>query len=72
GRYFRWIIVGDTLPQQKLKPASLLIVMKMAAIEPEDALFVGDSRNDVLAAKADGRRHGQMSIRYSCGSTPAE
>ena len=54
GRYFRWIIGGDTLPQQKPDPAALLFVMKMAGIEPEDALFVGDSRNDVLAAKAAG------------------
>ena len=58
GRYFRWIIGGDTLPQQKPDPAALLFVMKMAGIEPEDALFVGDSRNDVLAAKAAGALRG--------------
>jgi phosphoglycolate phosphatase len=32
GRYFRWIIGGDTLPQKKPDPAALLFVMKMANI----------------------------------------
>lgn len=54
GRYFRWIIGGDTLPQKKPDPAALLFVMRMAGIEAADALFVGDSRNDVLAASAAG------------------
>lgn len=65
GRYFRWIIGGDTLPQQKPDPAALLFVMKMAGIEPEDALFVGDSRNDVLAAKAAGVRCAALTYGYN-------
>jgi phosphoglycolate phosphatase-like HAD superfamily hydrolase len=32
GRYFRWIIGGDTLPQKKPDPAALLFVMKMAGV----------------------------------------
>ena len=31
GRYFRWIIGGDTLPQKKPDPAALLFVMQMAS-----------------------------------------
>ncbi|WP_263147493.1 phosphoglycolate phosphatase [Pseudomonas sp. RIT-PI-AD] len=54
GRYFRWIIGGDTLPQKKPDPAALLFVMQMAGVRAEEALFVGDSRNDVLAANAAG------------------
>lgn len=52
GGYFSWIIGGDTLPQQKPNPAALLHVMHLANVTPEQALFIGDSRNDVLAAKA--------------------
>lgn len=71
GRYFRWIIGGDTLPQQKPDPAALLFVMKMAGIEPEDALFVGDSRNDVLAAKAAGVRCAALTYGYNhAGRSP--
>lgn len=50
--YFQWLVGGDTLPQQKPDPAALLWVMKQAGVEPSASLFVGDSRNDVRAAKA--------------------
>ncbi len=50
--YFQWLVGGDTLPQQKPDPAALLWVMGEAAVEPVASLFVGDSRNDVRAAKA--------------------
>ncbi|HSC84207.1 MAG TPA: HAD family hydrolase, partial [Pseudomonas sp.] len=40
GRYFRWIIGGDTLPQQKPDPAALLYVMRLAGVEARQALFV--------------------------------
>lgn len=50
--YFQWLVGGDTLPQQKPDPAALLWVMKQAGTEPSASLFVGDSRNDVRAAKA--------------------
>ncbi len=39
GKFFRWIIGGDTLPQQKPDPAALLFVMKMAGVSAEQALF---------------------------------
>ena len=52
GGYFRWIIGGDTLPQQKPDPAALLQVMHLAGVDAGQALFVGDSRSDVLAARA--------------------
>jgi phosphoglycolate phosphatase len=50
--YFQWLIGGDTLPQKKPDPAALLWVMKQAGVEPSASLFIGDSRTDVLAAKA--------------------
>ncbi|WP_263261129.1 phosphoglycolate phosphatase [Pseudomonas sp. RIT-PI-S] len=72
GRYFRWIIGGDTLPQQKPDPAALLHVMKMAGVNPAQALFVGDSRNDVHAAKAAGVACVALSYGYNHGRPIAE
>ncbi|HEK1687083.1 TPA: phosphoglycolate phosphatase [Pseudomonas putida] len=67
GRYFRWIIGGDTLPQKKPDPAALLFVMKMAGIAPEQSLFVGDSRSDVQAARAAGVKSVGLTYGYNHG-----
>ena len=72
GRFFKWIIGGDTLPQQKPDPAALLFVMKMAGASPADSLFVGDSRSDVLAAKAAGVPCVALSYGYNHGRPIAE
>ena len=72
GRYFRWILGGDTLPQQKPDPTGLLQVMKMAGVAAHEALFVGDSRNDVLAAKAAGVLCVALSYGYNHGRPIAE
>ncbi|MET1077200.1 MAG: phosphoglycolate phosphatase [Pseudomonas sp.] len=72
GRYFRWIIGGDTLPQQKPDPTGLLQVMKMGGVAPHEALFVGDSRNDVLAARAAGVPCVALSYGYNHGRPIAE
>ncbi|MCU1717508.1 phosphoglycolate phosphatase [Pseudomonas sp. 5P_3.1_Bac2] len=72
GGYFRWIMGGDTLPQQKPHPAALLHVMQLARVAPEQALFVGDSRNDVLAAKAAGVACVALTYGYNHGRPIAE
>ncbi|HHJ4328346.1 TPA: phosphoglycolate phosphatase [Klebsiella pneumoniae] len=72
GHYFRWVIGGDTLPQQKPDPAALLFVMRMAGVSASEALFVGDSRNDVLAARAAGVPCAAMSYGYNHGRPIAE
>ncbi|PVZ15754.1 MULTISPECIES: phosphoglycolate phosphatase [unclassified Pseudomonas] len=72
GRYFRWIIGGDTLPQQKPDPAALFFVMKMAGVEPHQALFVGDSRNDILAAQAAGVASVGLTYGYNHGKPIAD
>ena len=72
GGYFRWIIGGDTLPQQKPDPAGLLYVMKLARVEPDCALFIGDSRNDVHAAKAAGVPCVALTYGYNHGRPIAE
>ena len=72
GGYFRWIIGGDTLPQQKPDPAALLQVMHLAGVEAAQALFVGDSRNDVLAARAAAVPCVAVSYGYNHGRPIAE
>ncbi|VXC93151.1 phosphoglycolate phosphatase [Pseudomonas sp. 8Z] len=72
GGYFRWIIGGDTLPQQKPDPAALLQVMRLADVTPAQSLFVGDSRNDVLAARAAGVPCVAVSYGYNHGRPIAE
>lgn len=72
GGYFRWIVGGDTLPQQKPDPAALLHVLQLARVEAAQALFVGDSRNDVLAAKAAEVQCVALSYGYNHGRPIAE
>ncbi|SFJ03049.1 phosphoglycolate phosphatase [Pseudomonas guineae] len=72
GGYFRWIVGGDTLPQQKPDPAALLHVMQLARVDAAQALFVGDSRNDVRAAKAAGVSCVALSYGYNHGRPIAE
>ncbi|MBG0846276.1 phosphoglycolate phosphatase [Pseudomonas chengduensis] len=72
GGYFRWIIGGDTLPQQKPDPAALLQVMRLAGVEAAQSLFIGDSRNDVLAARAAAVPCIAVSYGYNHGRPIAE
>ncbi|WP_443201005.1 phosphoglycolate phosphatase [Pseudomonas sp. CNPSo 3701] len=72
GGYFRWIIGGDTLPQQKPDPAALLQVMRLAGVTAAQSLFVGDSRSDVLAARAAGVPCVAVSYGYNHGRPIAE
>ncbi len=72
GGYFRWIVGGDTLPQQKPDPAALRHVLQLARVDAAQALFVGDSRNDVLAAKAAGVACVALSYGYNHGRPIAE
>lgn len=72
GGFFRWIVGGDTLPQQKPDPAALLHVLQLARVDRSQALFVGDSRNDVRAAKAAGVSCVALSYGYNHGRPIAE
>ncbi|HAI68390.1 MAG TPA: phosphoglycolate phosphatase [Gammaproteobacteria bacterium] len=52
--YFRLVISGDTLPQKKPDPLPLLHAAKFCGVDPHEALMLGDSINDVQAARAAG------------------
>ncbi|MBF7728479.1 phosphoglycolate phosphatase [Pseudomonas sp. N040] len=70
--YFRWMVGGDSLPLQKPDPAALHWVLAQAAVPPEQALFIGDSRNDVLAARAAGVPCVAVSYGYNHGRPISE
>ena len=65
--YFQWLVGGDTLPQQKPDPAALFWVMDKAGVAASESLFIGDSRNDVRAAKAAGVACVALSYGYNHG-----
>ena len=53
-QYFELTLSGDSLPEKKPHPAPLLHAAKFFNIEAKQLLMVGDSDNDVEAAKAAG------------------
>ncbi len=65
--YFKIVVAGDTLPTRKPHPAPLLYAAKELGCQPEEALMVGDSRSDVLAARAAGFPIVCMSYGYNHG-----
>lgn len=52
--YFAQVVGGDSLPAKKPDPLPLLTVLESVGCLPEQALMLGDSRNDVEAARAAG------------------
>lgn len=53
-RFFDSAIGGDRLPSRKPDPGHLLAVLGELGTRPEAAAMVGDSRNDLLAARGAG------------------
>lgn len=53
-KYFRWVVCGDTYAERKPHPMPLLKTAERFNIDPHDAVMVGDSMNDVRAARAAG------------------
>ncbi|GAB2699648.1 phosphoglycolate phosphatase [Aliiglaciecola aliphaticivorans] len=49
---FEILIGGDTLPQKKPHPAPLLHAIEKLNVSAEQCIMIGDSKNDILAAKA--------------------
>ena len=53
-RYFEVVYGGDSLPKKKPDPYPLLKVCKDFGLPPTRVVAIGDSSNDVLAARAAG------------------
>lgn len=53
-RYFELVLCGDTLPKRKPDPLPLLHACGQFGIAPREMVLIGDSLNDVQAARAAG------------------
>jgi len=65
--YFGTIVGGDTLEQKKPHPLPLLSVCETLAITTDKALMIGDSKNDILAAKNANIESVGVSYGYNYG-----
>jgi phosphoglycolate phosphatase len=65
--YFGVIVSGDTLPVKKPDPGPLLYAAKHFNASPEQSLLIGDSMNDVQAARAAGFNVICVSYGYNHG-----
>ncbi|MBJ9135195.1 phosphoglycolate phosphatase [Citrobacter farmeri] len=66
-KYFSVVIGGDDVQNKKPHPDPLLLVASKLGIAPEQLLFVGDSRNDIQAAKAAGCPSVGLTYGYNYG-----
>lgn len=69
--YFSVVIGGDDVEHKKPHPEPLLLVAKKLGITPAELLFVGDSRNDILAAQAAGAVSVGLTYGYNYGEAIA-
>lgn len=65
--YFDLTVSGDTVPALKPDPRPLIYAAERAGLAPGHCCMVGDSRNDILAAKAAGFRAVALSYGYRQG-----
>lgn len=65
--YFSLIIGGDDVLVKKPHPAAIFMVLGKFGLLPNELLFVGDSRNDILAAQAAGCPCIGMTFGYNYG-----
>jgi len=65
--YFEIVVSGDSLPEKKPDPLPLLHAADAMGVAPAHALMLGDSRNDVEAARAAGFQIVCVSYGYNHG-----
>ncbi|MBQ8706920.1 MAG: HAD-IA family hydrolase [Succinivibrionaceae bacterium] len=68
---FDYAMGSEVIPEVKPDPAVLLHVCRQLSVEPSEAVMVGDSANDILAARAAGMRSVGMTYGY-CYVRPIE
>ena len=64
---FEAVVCGDTTPFKKPNPAPLVFALQQLAVDADEALMVGDSMNDALAAQAAGCACTILSYGYNEG-----
>ncbi|MHB8255167.1 MAG: phosphoglycolate phosphatase [Acidiferrobacter sp.] len=65
--YFAVVLSGDEVPRTKPDPLPLMIASDRLAVAPEGVALVGDSGNDMRAAKGAGMRAIAVSYGYNHG-----
>jgi len=64
---FELVLGGESLPEKKPSPLPLLHACKYFNITPDEAIMVGDSKNDILAAKNAGIKVIALNYGYNQG-----
>ncbi|WP_457561237.1 phosphoglycolate phosphatase [Caminibacter sp.] len=64
---FDLIIGGESLPEKKPSPLPLLYACEYFGIKPDEALMIGDSANDIIAAKKAGMKVIALNYGYNQG-----
>ncbi len=70
-KYFQLVLGGDCLSEKKPHPLPLLHAMQIFNVVPSQTLMVGDSSNDILAAKAAGCPVVAVSYGFNHGESVA-
>jgi len=65
--YFGLILGGDSLDEKKPSKKPLLFACEKLNVSPSDTIMVGDSKNDILAAKRAGIKSIAITHGYSQG-----
>ena len=52
--FFKVVVGGDSTAEKKPHPEPILFACRQLGVAPEQNLHIGDSANDVLAARAAG------------------
>jgi phosphoglycolate phosphatase len=65
--WFDAVVAGDDVQEKKPHPALLLAACERLGVVPTDALMIGDSINDALAARAAGCRVVLVETGYNEG-----
>ena len=67
GSLFELILGGDSLTERKPSPLPLLHACAQLGVLPHDCLMIGDSKNDILAAKAANIQSIGLTYGYNYG-----
>ncbi|MFW6181173.1 MAG: HAD family hydrolase [Spirochaetota bacterium] len=54
--FFSVVVGGDAVKQKKPSPEGIEYILEKTGVRPEDAVMIGDHRNDILAAQNAGVR----------------
>jgi phosphoglycolate phosphatase len=66
-RFFDLVVAADDAPLIKPDPAHVRVILDRLGITAAEAVMVGDSRNDIAAARAAGVRSVVLSFGYAHG-----